>query len=124
MPFRCPACSTRSLLILSALEVKPDSRWDEITLQTLGCTQCGFTGVAVYQESRRGALDAEIVHHDGYSVDLADRQRLERAIRHCPTPSDTRCTCFAHRAFGGHDAAGRWKGLSTLQRGAAFTLER
>lgn len=123
MPFRCPDCSAKTLTIVAALELAPDSKWDELTLQTLACPRCSFSGVAVYQESRRGALDAEIVHHDGYPVGDADWKRLERAITSCPAPGDRRCACFAHRTFGTHNDAGRWNGLDTVTRGPRFTLE-
>ena len=56
MAFLCPDCSAKSLIIAMRLELAPDSRWDEITLQTIACASCGFRGVAVYRESRRGAL--------------------------------------------------------------------
>ena len=124
MSFLCPDCSAKSLAIILALELAPDSRWDEITLQTLACARCGFAGVAVYQESRRGALDSEIVHHDGYRVGGADLRRLERALKHCPAPGDRRCDCFAHRVFGNHDPSGRWNGLDGVAREGIFPLER
>lgn len=124
MPFLCPECTAKSLVIVLTLELPPDSHWDEIALQTLSCTQCTFAGLAVYQESRRGALDAEIVHHEGYRITRADWQRVERAIKRCPTPNDRRCECFAHRAFGRTEASGRWTGLETIARAGLFTLER
>ncbi len=124
MSFRCPACTTHTLAIILRLELPPDSRWDEITLQTLACTRCGFTGVAVYQESRRGALDREIVHHEGFRLAPAEQRRLERALRSCPRPNDRRCECFAHRAFGSTNASGRWTGLDTLTRTGLFNLEQ
>ena len=124
MSFHCPDCSTKSLAIVLRLELEPDSCWDEITLQTLACNRCGLTGLAVYQESRRGALDAEIVHHNGYRVGGADFKRVERAIKHCPAPGERHCGCFAHRVFGGKDSSGRWNGLDGVAHEGIFSLER
>ena len=55
MSFACPECLTKSLKITAKLELPPDSRSDEITVQVVACSRCGFAGVAVYEESRRGA---------------------------------------------------------------------
>jgi hypothetical protein len=47
-----------------------DDQWDEIAVQDLRCSSmgCGFRGIAVYEESRRGALDSECVVHTGYGM--------------------------------------------------------
>ncbi len=124
MAFICPDCAAKTLAIILRLELPPDSRWDEITLQTLACARCGFAGVAVYQESRRGALESETVHHDGYRVETVDLRRLERAVKSCPTPGDRHCSCFAHRVFGRQDESGRWSGLDEVAREGPFSLER
>ncbi len=68
MPFQCPECSTKTLKITHKLELPPDSRSDEITLQIIECSGCGFGGIAVYEESRRGALDDDSFDHTGYRV--------------------------------------------------------
>ena len=63
MAFVCPECHTsESLRITRSLELPPDSRSDEITLQIIRCSSCRFAGVAVYEESRRGRLDDETRH--------------------------------------------------------------
>lgn len=123
MAFRCPACSASSLRITLRLELPPDSRWDEIALQMIACDPCGFAGLAVYQESRRGALDSEIVHHDGYRVSAADLARLELEIESCPAPDSASCDCRAHRTLGRCDASGRWDALQTIDRNGSFRVE-
>ena len=42
MGFICPKCRGISLEITSTIELPPDSRSDEITVQILKCTKCGF----------------------------------------------------------------------------------
>lgn len=86
MPFRCPSCDQPSLEITQSLELPADDQWDEIALQALKCsaTACGFTGIAVYEESRRGALDSECVVHTGYAMSsphIADIQRVAELIQ-------------------------------------------
>ena len=115
MPFQCPECSTaKSLRITSRLELPPDSRSDEITLQIVKCSRCAFAGIAVYQESRRGALDSESVDHTGYRVNAGDWKALQEVIKRCPTPSKWRCRCAAHRKLGRTDATGRWNALGDV----------
>jgi len=124
MPFRCPECSgSKTLHITARLELPPDSRSDEITLQVVKCTDCRFAGIAVYEESRRGALDSESIQHTGYRVGADDLKTLQRAIRRCPKPESWGCDCAAHRRFGTHDASGRWNGLDQLALGEAFEME-
>ena len=69
MAFLCPACDAAGgLKITRRLELPPDSRSDEITLQIVRCRRCNFEGLAIYEESRRGALGDEAVDHRGYMV--------------------------------------------------------
>ena len=87
VPFQCPDCSNpRSLRITSRLELPPDSRSDEISLQIIQCRNCGFAGLAIYEESRRGSLDSEIVNHIGYHVHAQDLEILKAMIKRCPEP--------------------------------------
>ena len=63
MGFVCPRCGKPGTLgITHAIELpatlSPGS--DELALQLLACAACGLHAVAVYEESRRGALDREI----------------------------------------------------------------
>jgi len=122
MTFLCPDCAAKCLDIASRLELGPDCRSDEITLQTVECSQCGFAGIAVYQESRRGALDSESFDHYGYHVTQHDLETIVETIKRCPEPSNWRCNCPAHRALGSRDPAGRWNGLNNVRRERAFAL--
>ena len=124
MPFRCPKCSSPgSLGIIVTIELPPDASWDEITLQVIRCKTCHFSGVAVYRESRRGALKEEIIHHMGYSMQDKDLKVLERMIRNCPKPSNWRCDCPVHRKLGSKDDQGRWNGLSGMGAGHTFDMK-
>ena len=122
MPFICPECAQRTLAITEALELPPDSRSDEITLQAVSCSACGFAGLAVYEESRRGSFDTESVDHRGYRVSRADLHVILRAVRRCPRPSDPRCGCAAHRELGRTSASGRWDGLRDVELKESFPM--
>jgi len=123
MPFLCPECSTpRSLKIKARIELPPDNRSDEITLQVVECCRCRFAGIAVYEESRRGALDSESFSHTGYHVSARDLRALKRTIKQCPEPGNPRCGCPTHQALGGRDAGGRWNGLSRIEHTGAFQV--
>ena len=56
MTFLCPECEHKSLNITAKIELPPDARSDEITLQVVECAQCRFFAIAVDKASRRGAL--------------------------------------------------------------------
>jgi hypothetical protein len=115
MPLNCPVCSIdRSLKIVLAMALPPDNRSDDIILQVVRCSQCGFRGLAVYQESRRGALDSESWEHIAYQVPTSDVKAISSVIRSCPAPKDQRCQCAAHLKLGQRDAGGRWCGLQEL----------
>lgn len=111
MSFICPDCSGKRLRIASSLELPPDSWWDEITLQVVECPQCGFRGAAVYEESRRGALDSEAWNHGGLRVAEALMRTLIDDIAGCPAPRDSDCRCAGHLRWGRTDASGRWLGV-------------
>jgi hypothetical protein len=124
MPFQCPQCNTlASLRIVASLELPPDSRSDEITLQVIECarSQCGFVGLAVYEESRRGAEDT--FHHTGYYVSAEDVRRVRRTIARCPKPRNPRCDCPAHRELGRKNAYGRWDALDDVEYTETFQLK-
>lgn len=123
MSLLCPQCAERTLEIEAFLELPPDSRSDEITVQIIGCRRCGFAGVAVYEESRRGALDRELVDHVGYQVDERELKGLREKLASCPAPADPRCGCAAHREMGRQNAAGRWQGLASIPLGERFAIE-
>lgn len=110
MPISCPECSSEaSLAVVRRIELPPDSRSDEITLELLACGACEFRGAAVYQESRRGALDSESWEYHGYQMEPAALARLERSIASCPASGDRRCDCQAHQDLGRQDPSGRWQ---------------
>jgi hypothetical protein len=112
------------LTITHRLELPPDARSDEITLQVVRCMQCGFEGLAAYEESRRGALDSESWSHTGYEADKAGLRAFKRAVRACPRRGDPRCTCAAHERYGQRDAGGRWSGLALFELGGSFPMVR
>ena len=123
MSLICPKCTNRTLEIESFLELPADRRSDEITVQIIGCGHCNFAGLAVYEESRRGGLDRELVDHAGYFVDGDDLRRLRAAFDACPAPADPACSCAVHRELGRQDSAGRWKGLESFALGERFAIE-
>jgi hypothetical protein len=125
MPFLCPQCSTprRSLEIKAKIELPPDSRSDEITLQVVECSGCSFSGIAVYEESRRGAPDSESATHVGYRLRARDLRELKRMIRQCPEPRDPRCACPVHQTLGARGASGRWSGLNAFELEGEFELQ-
>ena len=92
MSFRCPECAApNSLNIARSIELPPDSRSDEIALQIVECAGCGFAGIAVYQESRRGGLDDESVDHTGYVIGEDDLKALRRTLARCTDPKNRHC---------------------------------
>lgn len=125
MALQCPQCKhTTSLRIVQRVELPRDSRSDEITLQVVRCGSCQFEGIAVYEESRRGALHREIVQHWGYRLPSNELSSLEKKMRTCPRPHNPCCTCPAHRALSTRTAHGRWNLLDSLHLGEAFLMVR
>ena len=59
MAFKCPSCQGNSLKIDRSLELPPSGFDDEITVQTVKCEACGFRGIAVYRDPRRGSFDSD-----------------------------------------------------------------
>lgn len=125
MAFECPECSAhRSLRIMARIELPPDSRSDEIALQIVKCARCGFAGVAVYEESRRGALENESFDHRGYRVGQAELAALRKTMRQCRQPGNRRCDCTAHRELGQRDIGGRWIAPEALCWEDSFAMRR
>jgi Zn ribbon nucleic-acid-binding protein len=125
VPFLCPACSRHGTLsIKRRIELPPDSRSDEIALQIVECSDCGFAGIAVYEESRRGPLGTETFHHTGYRLTRNDLRALRKAIRSCPDPTNSRCPCPAHQRLSQTDASGRWNALHDLDTTDSFPIEK
>lgn len=123
MKFICPRCRGVSMKITSSIELPPDARSDEINLQILKCLKCGFDGIGVYEETRRGKLDSELVHHRGYYVDDSVLASLEKMIKQCPKPKKTSCLCKIHHFLGCTNAFGMWNWLDKIPRKDAFKLE-
>lgn len=121
VPFLCPSCTGPRLEITTALELPSDSFWDELTLQVLTCSACGFAGTAIYEESRRGALDSECINHLGYSCPPDDVRRIQNLIEQCPDPTISSCTCAAHQVLG-KTVDGRWTPPPSVLSSHSFTL--
>lgn len=123
MSFLCPACGAPGgLRIRLSLELPPDARSDETTVQSVACDQCGFQGAAVYEESRRGALDSEAWNHTGYRLPRSEALRLAALLQQCPQPGKPSCGCLTHQALGGQDAHGRWLGLAGFEIEGEFPM--
>ena len=58
----CPLCQG-GLEVDVSVEVGSTDLFDEVTVQYVYCAQCGTEAPAVYEESRRGSLQDESVHH-------------------------------------------------------------
>ena len=111
MSYFCPQCATGSVEVVCSLELPPDSWWDEIALQAIACARCDFRGLAVYEESRRGALDSEVVNHRGHWVAPETLSAFIEGVAVCPAPGDRACGCVNHEKWGRSDASGRWLGV-------------
>lgn len=125
MGFQCPDCNNRtSLQIIERIELPPDARSDEITLQIVKCQRCQFEAVAIYEESHRGALDSEVFDHYGYAIGQDELKALKTLIRRCPEPKNRRCGCESHSALKRKDASGRWikPGFSVVSTTFAMVL--
>ncbi len=109
----CPECQSQALTIERSLELPPDGDNDEITLQTVACAHCGFQALALYRESRRGALDSESWVHEGLRVSPEDFQAISDMIEGCPQPAERRCHCLTHQRLG-RMSGYRWDGLRLI----------
>jgi len=123
MGYLCPQClKSDSLEIILSIELSPDSRSDEITLQILTCSSCGMYGVGVYEESRRGPLGEDHWEHCGYQVDRPYADAIAHLIKDCPNRFNRRCSCQAHAVLGKVDSSGRWQGLVQAEIMQTFGL--
>jgi len=107
----------------ATLELPGDSRSDEIAIQLVACAQCGFRGAAVYEESRRGRLDAESWEHTGYALPGAAYLELSKLMLSCPRPRDNACPCTSHSTLSRVDESGRWVGLSAYSPTSYFPMQ-
>ncbi len=97
MPLRCPTCGAGALRIDAAIELGSDARSDEVALQVVSCSTCGLEAVAVYEESRRGALDDESVNHAAFPSDAEALAEVRRVIRSCRRARNADCACAGHK---------------------------
>lgn len=81
MSLLCPKCKLPYLRITASKDIDPGVNYDERSIQIVECRKCKFTEISVYEESRRGALDTEIVHHTGYQVPLGRVANLRQYIK-------------------------------------------
>jgi len=123
MKFVCPQCRGVSMKINESIELPPDSRSDEIAVQTLKCLKCGFNGLGVYEESRRGSLDSESVDHRGYYVDDCIIASIEKMIGQCPEPNKSSCRCRIHQILSRVNKFGRWNWLDKIPHKERFKLQ-
>jgi len=123
MSFFCPQCLTRNTLeIVLSIELLPDRRSDEISLQVVSCSVCAFRGLAVYEETRHGQSGSDSWNHIGYWVSPDAVESVSAAIRSCPNPFNPRCACTAHADLGERDVYGKWRGLLEMERGHTFKM--
>ena len=123
MVFICPNCLAGTLKIASSLELPPDSRSDEIIIQILKCSKCEFSGLGVYEETRRGGLDSELFYHRGYHIDNSIFDSIEKMIGQCPKPKKSACKCRVHRSLSRINKSGRWIWLESIPHKEIFKLQ-
>ena len=120
----CPRCLGVSMKMTSSIELPPDARSDEITVQTLKCSKCGFAGLGIYEESRRGRLEFESIEHSGYFMDDSTFASIDKMIRQCPKPKKSSCSCRIHRSLGCVNEFGRWNWLEKTPHKETFKIVR
>ena len=108
MALVCPYCGQNALDFTHTIELYPDLAYDEVQFQILVCRQCGMRILGAYQESRRGRLDSEVVHHDGFEISFLDLNKVVNMIEECPKPNDHTCNCGTHQKLS--------MGMDTLER--------
>jgi len=111
------------LRITNSIELPPDIRSDEISLQTVVCSKCDLKGIAIYEESRRGRIDDDAFSHTGYQTDENSYSDLRTLIKKCPHPKDKNCYCETHKKLGEKNESGRCVGLSLYHLDTAFPIE-
>lgn len=123
MPFKCPKCLGASMKITSSIELPPDSRSDEITVQTIKCTKCGFTGLEIYEETRRGSLNEDCIHNYGIYIDNLTYESMKKTFRQCPKPKESDCQCKTHHSLNQVNEFGRWNWLERFSQKKSFELQ-
>ena len=113
MSFLCPKCTINTLNIIKMIELPPDSRSDETSVQVVQCQKCGLQGVAIYEESRRGSLASESYSHTGYLLPEKAIEMVIQAIEKCPDNKNSKCKCSSHTFFNILDEGKRWVWINT-----------
>lgn len=103
MALACPACGAADCELLQGIALPPDGSSDEIDLQAGQCRACRQPFGALYEESRRGALDHECWHHYVITRDAEEARGLAALIEACPDRDNTNCQCEVHRALEEHE---------------------
>jgi hypothetical protein len=95
----CPDCSdARTVSRSAAIELRPDNFWDEIFLNLVACSACGFRGAIVALESRgHGGLGDDTDDTTGYRLDPSSFESIRASIERCPGPGRRQCECGTHR---------------------------
>jgi hypothetical protein len=123
MAFRCPQCKTRDTLqIALSMDLPPDRKSEELSIQVVACRDCSFRGLAVYEVGRGDCPESESWKHIGYWVSPDAVESVSAAIRSCPEQRNPHCTCAAHASLGKKDLRGKWSGLLELERGHTFAM--
>lgn len=123
MGLTCPSCGAPGALwVGAALDVPGDVRADEISVQALACLGCGARRVGLYEASRRGGMDDELVDHRALRVSDEVAAEIARAIAACPEPRNSSCECASHRRFGKRDPRGRAEPLRGVPSDGADPL--
>lgn len=78
--FLCPTCNKETLLLRETCDLPSTQRSDEMQIQTLACTACGFHACGIYEEAHRGAIDDDSVDHRCYPLDEMSFHELETLI--------------------------------------------
>ena len=119
----CPECRKNTLKIESQIMLPPDNRSDEISVQIIKCSSCSLEGVAIYEESRRGALNYESINHRGYYVSPNFFTELEKKILECPNPRNSSCLCKTHSQLKKKEKSGNWSWIHNLDGCRSFRIQ-
>ena len=123
MSLQCPDCKAEgSLEIRRALHLQKDPCENEVTLQVIECRACQFSGLAVFEEGRRGAGDTRVWKHTGYRLSEADLMEVRELIFACPKPLDPSCDCLSHKQFSVCNDRGEWVGLDCFDTVGSFPI--
>ena len=108
--YLCPECQAPAFAIALSVDMPSDGDSDDIAIQIARCAGCSFECAAKYEESRRGGLDSECVHHVWFRMPADHQARLKALLEECPERHNPRCTCSTHRLLA-TQTGGRWDGF-------------